>query len=71
MYRIGFTPMGQGSIVPDLDFLSARKQTNDGAPDRRVGVRSSGDLFVPLAALSSPGYRPIDGQPSRIFQPVA
>ena len=35
--------------------------------DRRVGARLSGDLFVSLAALSSPGYRPMDGQPSRIF----
>jgi hypothetical protein len=34
--------------------------------DRRVGVRLS-RIFVPLSALSSLGYGPMDGQSSRIF----
>jgi SAM-dependent methyltransferase len=59
-------PGGRAQITP----LSAQPIAGDDLPrSAQIGGRRAviWDLFVPLAALSSPGYRPMDGQPSRIF----
>jgi hypothetical protein len=57
----------QLASLPSMSALLAGESSLAGRSERRLGARLSGDLratSVPPAALTSPGYGPIGGQPA-------